>query len=235
MIHCATSKQDTFTLIPKAMARVLRLSEEESLRNAIESILEHKEYGKNGKPKINWNSEDEKQKLLTALVNDARWVNELISQSTVSDELKDAVDLLQLVAEQDIEENDDGQIKIRRGVAKDRIIYIKDPEMRHGHKTTSYKTDGYKGHVITGGKDCELFICTTATPANACNESALDELEEQREENLGQYSMDLLADTAYGGADIRKNMQEKGINLIAKVPPASNKKGFFTKKNSISI
>jgi len=28
------------------MARVLRLSEKDGLRNAIESILEHKEYGK---------------------------------------------------------------------------------------------------------------------------------------------------------------------------------------------
>ena len=46
MIHGATSKQDTFTLIRKAMARVLRLSEKDGLRNAIESILEHKEYGK---------------------------------------------------------------------------------------------------------------------------------------------------------------------------------------------
>ncbi|WP_066635360.1 IS1182 family transposase [Desulfolucanica intricata] len=229
MIHGATSKQDTFTLIRKAMARVLRLSEKDGLRNAIELILEHKEYGKNGKPKINWNIEEEKQKLLTTLVNDARWVKELISQYTVSDELKDAVDLLQLVAEQDIEEND-GQIKIRRGVAKDRTISIKDPEMRHGRKTTSYKTDGYKGHIMTGGKDCELVISTTATPANAPDESALDELEEQRKENLGRYSKDLLADTAYGGADTRKNMQEQGINLIAKVPPASNKKGLFSKE-----
>ena len=65
--------------------------------------------------------------------------------------MKNAVDLLQLVAEQDNEEND-GQIKIRNGVAKYRIISVKDPEMRHGHKTTSYKTDGYKGHVMTGGK-----------------------------------------------------------------------------------
>lgn len=146
-------------------------------RDASISILEHKEYGKKGKPKINWDSQAAKQELLTILVNDARKVKEFISDTTASDELKDAVNLLQLVAEQDIEE-DNGQIRIKQGVAKDRIISVKDPEMRHGHKTTSYKTDGYKGHIMTGGKDCELVTATTVTPANASDESAVEELVE---------------------------------------------------------
>lgn len=232
MIHGATSKQDTYTLIRKAMTRVLYLSEKEGLRNQLETLLEHKEYSKKGKPKINWDNQSDKEKLLTDLVNDARRVKEFIQGTTVSEELKDAVNLLQLVAEQDIEEKD-GQIKIRQGVAKDRVISIKDPEMRHGRKTTSCKTDGYKGHVMTGGQDCELVISTTVTPANASDESALEKLLEQRKENLGQYSKKILADTAYGGADTRQAMLDKEIILIAKVPPASNKKDFFSKEEFI--
>lgn len=112
MIHGATSKQDTYTLIRKAMTRVLYLSEKEGLRNQLETLLEHKEYSKKGKPKINWDNQSDKEKLLTDLVNDARRVKEFIQGTTVSEELKDAVNLLQLVAEQDIEEKD-GQIKIR--------------------------------------------------------------------------------------------------------------------------
>lgn len=195
----------------------------------MESIIEHQEYGKKGKPKIDWDNPAAKQKLLATLVNDARKVKEFILGATVSEELKDAVNLLQLVAEQDIEETD-GQIKIRQGVAKDRIISVKDPEMRHGRKTTSYKTDGYKGHVMTGGRDCELVTSTTVTPANTSDESALEELLEQRKENLGQYPEKLLGDTAYGGAETRQAMLDKEINLIAKVPPASNKKDLFSKE-----
>lgn len=228
MIHGATSKSDTFTLIRKAMVRVLRLSEGEGLRNSLEAILEHREYGKKGKPKINWDSQEAKQQLLATLVNDARRVKEFIFSISVSDELKDAVNLLQLVAEQDIEEVD-GQIKIRQGTAKDRIISIKDPEMRHGHKTTSYKTDGYKGNIMSGGRDCSLITSTVATPANAPDESALEELLEQRKENLGQYPDKILADSAYGSADTRQAMINKGINLVAKVPPASNRDGLYSK------
>ncbi|MEW6230326.1 MAG: hypothetical protein AB1700_19945, partial [Bacillota bacterium] len=54
----------------------------------------------------------------------------------VPGELEQAARLLHRVAEQDIEEKD-GKIQIRRGVAKDRIVSVTDPEMRHGHKTTS--------------------------------------------------------------------------------------------------
>jgi hypothetical protein len=208
------------------------LAEQEGTRQLIEPLLEHKDYGKKGKPKIDWENQSAKQELITTLVNDARRVKEFVVGNLVSDELKDAVELLQLVAEQDIEE-EDGQIKIRQGVAKDRIISIKDPEMRHGHKTTSNKTDGYKGNIMTGGRECALITAVAATPANASDGSALGELIEQRKENLGQYPEKLLGDTAYGGAEIRQDMVDKEIELIAKVPPAINKGELFPKDEFI--
>jgi hypothetical protein len=170
--------------------------------------------------------------LLATLVNDARRVKEFGANNPLPKELKDAINLLQLVAEQDIEEKD-GQVKIRQGVAKDRIISIKDPEMRHGHKTTSSKTDGYKGNIMTGGQDCALITAVIATPANAPDSSALEALLEQRKDNLGEYPEKLLGDTAYGGADIRQDMLDKEIELIAKVPPAVNKGKLFTKDEFI--
>lgn len=230
MIHGAASKRDTFTLIKMAMVRTLRLAGKEGLRSELKALLEYKDYELKGKPKINWNDESAKAKLLATLVGDVRRVHSYIHEHGSSDaaELKDAVDLLLLVAEQDIEEKD-GQIQIANGTCKDRIISVSDPEMRHGHKTSSQKSDGYKGNITVGGKNHNLITAVEVTPANAADSSALDELITQREENLGNPIEKLMGDSAYGGADTRLKMIEKEINLVAKVPPASNRNGLFTK------
>jgi hypothetical protein len=230
MIHGATSKRDTFTLIKMAMVRTLRLADKEGLRSEIKTLLQYEDYDAKGKPKINWNDEGAKRQLLTVFIGDVRRVHDYINKHCSSDatELKDAANLLLLVAEQDIEEKD-GQIQIAQGTCKDRVISVTDPEMRHGHKTTSQKSDGYKGNIIVGGKVHDIITAIEVTPANAADSSALDVLIGQREENLGQAIETLMGDTAYGGADTRLKMMEKEINLIAKVPPASNRNGLFSK------
>lgn len=53
-------------------------------------------------------------------------------------------DLLLTVATQDIEPKEAGSVAIKRRVAKDRVISITDPEMRHGRKSSSRLFDGYK-------------------------------------------------------------------------------------------
>lgn len=230
MIHGATSKRDTYTLIKMAMKRTLRLAEREGLpKEELKALLQYKDYEARGKPKINWNDEGAKNQLLTSLVEDARQMYAYIRHyPPASNELIDAVDLLLLVAEQDIEEKD-GQIEIARGTCKDRTISITDPEIRHGHKTTSNKHDGYKGNILVGGTQHDLITAVEAKPANAADSAALAELLEQRAENVGRQTECLLGDTAYGGANTRVAMEEAGITLIAKAPPASNKKGMYSK------
>ena len=56
-------------------------------------------------------------------------------------------DILATVAVQDIEQQKDGTIKIKQGVAKDRVISTSDPKMRHGRKSNAHKFDGYKTHT----------------------------------------------------------------------------------------
>ena len=52
------------------------------------------------------------------------------------------------------------------GTAKDRIISVNDPEMRHGHKTSSKIQDGYKSEIITGGEKGELVLGVKTDAAN---------------------------------------------------------------------
>ena len=228
MITGATSRRDTYTLIISAVNLVLKTAAEEDGLN-LKELLEYNAYDYRGKPKINWDDQAEKQKLLAVLVLDARRLNEHIcALPEISEELKSATQLLELVSEQDIEEKD-GNIQIACKTNKDRVISVTDPEMRHGRKTSSQKSDGYKGHVLAGGKDHSLITATAVTAANVADGEAVEELLEQRAENVSEPLKKLSGDTAYGGARMRVNMQEKNIELVAKVPPATNPTGHFTK------
>lgn len=228
MIAGATSRRDTYTLIIKAVNLVLKTADEEDGLH-LQELLEYTAYDYKGKPKINWNDETQKQRLIETLVLDARRLVEHIrSLPVISEELKNAMELLALVSEQDIEEKD-GNIEIAHKTSKDRVISVTDPEMRHGRKTSSQKSDGYKGHILAGGKDHSLITATVVTAANAADSEAVEELLDRRAENVSEPLKKLSGDTAYGGANMRVEMQERNIELIAKVPPATNTTGRFTK------
>ena len=221
MITGATSRRDTYTLIIKAVNLLLKTADEDGLH--LQELLEYTAYDYKGKPKINWNDETQKQRLIETLVLDARRLTEHISE-----ELKNAIELLTLVSEQDIEEKD-GNIQIAQKTSKDRVISVTDPEIRHGRKTSSQKTDGYKGQILAGGKDHSLITATVVTAANAADSGAVEELLDRRTENISEPLKKLSGDTAYGGANLRVEMQERNIELIAKVPPVTNNSGHFTK------
>ncbi|HEA65063.1 MAG TPA: hypothetical protein ENI02_02865 [Candidatus Aminicenantes bacterium] len=121
--------------------------------------LSLKAYGKNDpKPKINWDNKKEREELLSILVSD---IKEVLSQvdinkEDIDNELKDAANLLAKIVAQDIEEDKENKPKIKKGVAKDRIISTTDPEMRHGRKSSSGKFNGYKTHIT---KDVSAGNC----------------------------------------------------------------------------
>lgn len=142
-------------------------------------------------------------------------------------ELTRACELLSRVAEQDIEEKD-GKIYVKRGVARDRIVCVTDPEMRHGHKTTSNRADGYKGKVMVSGEDGDFIGAVDADPANDPDSGGVCDLLDQQESH-GAHAKELIADSAFGGMDTRDEIEKKGVDLIAKLPPDNNKQGYFTK------
>lgn len=225
LVPGAGARQDTYTLIRKAMARLLRLAQEEG----INIDLERSDYLTKGKPRINWDDPEARRELLASLVRDARRAVEQVgNEASASGELKEAAQLLQLVAEQDIEEKD-GRIDIKQGTARDRIISVTDPEMRHGHKTASTKVDGYKANLMVGGKGCALVTSIAVTPANRPDKAVLGELLERRCADTGLQVERLIGDSAYGDAETRLKLPE-GITLVAKVPPASNSSGHFPKE-----
>ena len=58
----------------------------------------------------------------------------------------------------------DGQWRIARRVAVDRVISTVDPDARHAHKTRSRRQDGYTAHIVVE-PDTGIITDTTLTPA----------------------------------------------------------------------
>ena len=228
LISGAGATQDTVTLIRRAMAKVIMLARCFELDGPITGVLERRDYLDKGKPKIEWDDPEEKRALVESLVKEAPRVVKVVSGlEGVPDELTVAVELLSRAAEQDIEEKD-RKIHIKRGVAKDRIVSVTDPEMRHGHKTTAKRADGYKGKVMVLGEGGDFIGAVDADPANDPDSRGLGECIDQQE-SCGVHITELKGDTSFGGMDTRETIEQRGIDLTAKLPPVNNKCGYFTK------
>jgi hypothetical protein len=131
------------------------------------------DYGRPGKPPIDWDDPAAKRQLVSDLVNDALAVlGELAGPGAPERDAAaaDALGLLALVAGQDVEPADgsdgtDGRWRIARKVAPDRVISTVDTQARHTRKGKSKRRDGFRGHVAAEPEtalvtDCEMTMAT---------------------------------------------------------------------------
>jgi hypothetical protein len=151
--------EDTWNLIGRATGRVLAalsiatdvpvttISEEADLSlfggSSLKASLD-----------LDWDDPEARHEGLQRLLGEADRLKEWAASraEAVSEEppLKQALEVLKVVTSQDLEPDPDrGGQRIRRGVARDRIPSVGDPEMRHGRKSRSQQFNGYKRHVIT--------------------------------------------------------------------------------------
>ncbi|NQS89644.1 IS1182 family transposase [Patescibacteria group bacterium] len=172
------------------------------------------------KPKINWNDKKERQELLSLLVSDVKKVlsHVDVDKENVDTQLKGTVNLLAKIVSQNIEKDKKGKPKIRKDVAKDRVISTTDPEMRHGRKSSSGKFNGYKTHIL---KDIDSDIITNidVSPGNCPDGDMAEPLINEAKEEFEVKAKSLCGDGAYGSGKMRKKMSSKKTELISKVPP----------------
>jgi len=220
----AGAVKDTYELIRDGIKKVISLVNQKT-RDMMSLSLNA--YGqKDPKPKINWDDKKERQELLSLLVLDARKVLSQIDigpeDEDTDTEMKSTARLLAKILSQDIEESKNKKPKIKRGVAKDRIISTTDPEMRHGRKSSAGKFNGYKTHIT---KDVASDVITNVdvSPANCPDGKMTEPLIEEAEEEFDIKTKSLCGDGAYSSGKIKEKMDDKRIELISKVPQAKNR------------
>lgn len=119
------------------------------------------------------------------------------------------------------------EVRIRRGVATDRLISVHDPEMRHGRKSQQRKWNGYKGHFSVSASS-EFVTEVEVTPANVGDAEAAPELlEAQRRRGLEPVAV--VGDMAYSAAELRAIARDEGTEICARVPPTPAPGGRFSK------
>ena len=213
----AGAVKDTYELLRDGIRKVLS-----SLDKKIKSKmnLSLKAYGKGySKPKINWDDKKERQELLSLLVSDVREVlsHVDVNEEDIDTQLKSTASLLARIVSQDIEEDKKGNPKIKKGVAKDRVISTTDPEMRHGRKSRSGKFNGYKTHV-TKDADSDIITNIDVSPGNCPDGDMAEPLIKEAKEEFGVTTRSVTGDGAYGSGKMRKNMSDEKIELISKAP-----------------
>ena len=62
-------------------------------------------------------------------------------------------------------DGDDG-VSLKDGVSRDRMMSVHDPEMRHGHKSSSRRFDGHKAAIVVD-TDSQLITAVAVLPGNA--------------------------------------------------------------------
>src|SRR4029453_646424 len=149
-LYDAVATQDTVTQLRAAIRKLLVVLDNVAagLASRVRVVLERDDdYATAGKPPCDWDDPAAREQLVDELVGDALAALAVLGGGPLTAAGRDAVELLALVAGQDVAAGDDGVFRIVRGVARDRVISTVDREARHGHKSRNRRFAGYKTHA----------------------------------------------------------------------------------------
>ncbi len=229
--------KDTCNLLADGIVQLLRTLA------AVEKITV-KEWGKaqgygrylassiKGEAAIDWSDKRARQTLLAGIVRDADRLLELSRQAQGElpengeerQRIVDAAELLGQLLLQDVERVEGG-VSLKDGVSRDRMMSVHDPEMRHGHKSSSRRFDGHKAAIVVD-TDSQLITAVAVLPGNAPDNLGALELVEQSEANTGVPVQEAMGDAAYGDGATRQTFADVGRKLVARVPGRPDRKHF---------
>ena len=225
----AVATQDTVTQLRAAVRKVLAGLDNAGspLAGRVRGVLRRDDdYAAPGKPPCDWDDPAAREALADELVRDALAALGALDGQVVPAAAGDAVDLLALVAGQDVGQGADGVFRIARKTARGRVISTVDTQARHGHKSRRRRFDGYKAHLSVD-PDSELIDEVAASAANTPDRDAAGELLEQHADS--EDKPEVVGDSAYGDAATRADLGTAGFTVTAKCPPARNANGRFPK------
>ena len=222
----AVATQDTITQLIAAIRRVGRVVP--GAAEVIAAVCTGHDYGRPGKPVIDWDEPGAKDALVSALVNDANAVLAAFAEVD-SDEWEEparaALALLALVAGQDVEpaegsDGTDGRWRIARKVAPDRVVSTVDPDARHTRKSPENRRDGYRAHVAA---EPETGIITDEALTKAAGTENSDPAVAEKFLTADPSGKDgtrqWYGDSAYGTGDLRGAIDDTGDEAVIKPKP----------------
>jgi transposase len=176
-----------------------------------------------GEAEIDWDNQESRDEFLKGIVEDADRLLKLADESValleegdkIRQRVHEAGSLLRQIISQDVERTPE-KISIKEGTAKDRIVSVHDPEMRHGHKSKSNLFEGHKAAIAVDAES-QLITAVGVLAGNAPDHEGALDLTEASEENTGQEVEETIGDCAYGDGGTRQKYADANRKLIAKV------------------
>lgn len=220
----AGAVQDTLTLLRKARRKLARsLRQHPGHADWAKAVLAEPDE----KPEARWDDPEARRGVLNALVEQGKEALARTEGEALTAEQAEAREVLETVLGQDTEPDLQGGVRIREGVAKDRVCSVTDPEMRHGHKTSSGRFDGHKAEI---GMDraTELVTHVEVKPGNSADGEHMAEKMTETEQAVGAEIERMTGDTAYGRPAVREAMAQRGTGVLAPVPAPHNR-GLYSK------
>ncbi len=186
-----------------------------------------------GESAIDWSDKRARAALLAGIVRDADRLLELSrqAQGELAEDGEErqrivaAAELLGQLLLQDVERTEGGT-SLKDGVSRDRMMSVHDPEMRHGHKSSSRRFDGHKAAIVVDTDSQLITAAVEVLPGNALDNLGALELVEQSEANTGVPVEEAMGDAAYGDGDTRQAFADAGRTLITRVPGCPNRSHF---------
>jgi transposase len=232
--------KDTYNLLGDGMIQLARELAKQA-GQPLTAWAEAQGYGRyvgqtslKGTTEIDWGDRAQRRRFLGEIVADAdrlleqarRVRSRLEAGSAAETALLEAAGLLRRLLVQDIERSADGPA-IKESVAKDRLVSVHDPEMRHGRKSASKRFDGHKAAIVVD-TDEPLIVAVAVLAGNAPDAEGALALVEQAEANTGCAVDETMGDCAYGSGETRQAFADADRTIIAKVPTVTNQ-GYFPK------
>jgi len=236
--------EDTFNLLSEGLRQIMRVL---SLLAAqgVEQFAQVHDFTRYSSPSfkgtwtIDWDNGDERQVVLHSLVTDCRRILLLAShqlsilspESEAAQSIVKASELLRKLLAQDVRETMPQNTELIQGVAKDRIISVHDPEMRHGRKSSTQLFDGYKGAIAVETAS-QVIADVDIIPGNAHDSQEAPSLVHHAGEHLEAPVESVLGDTAFGTVEARLDAQTHHYEIIAPVSHGPNT-GRFSKEDFV--
>jgi hypothetical protein len=226
---------DTWNLIGRALSTVVTCAAKVTGRTKDE-VLAEAEMTLLSQPSlkvaldINWDDDAQRADALDRLLKEVdrleQWVATHAASQAAEPPLCEALQALRRVLAQDIEPDPTtGRLRIRRGVTKDRMPSLGDPQMRHGRKSKKHPFTGYKRHFVKV-LEPDIIIAAEVLSANQPEQDALGPLVDEVEQH-GSLE-ELFLDRGYLGSPRISKLRDQGVTIRCKPSPSRNK-GRFAK------
>ncbi|MGB3906795.1 MAG: IS1182 family transposase [Anaerolineae bacterium] len=220
--------EDTYNLLAEGIRQLMRAIAEAEGQGVAEwaqgrGLERYLAPSIKGSADVEWGDKEARNRFLHGIVTDAEEVLELAAaaQSRMaereqeSEHLEGAGALLRQLITQDVETCEGGST-LKEGVARDRIVSVHDPEMRHGHKSKSNRFEGHKVAIAVDA-DSQLITAVEVLAGNAPDSEGALGLTEASEANTGLEVAETIGDCAYGDGVTRQAYADAGRKLVARV------------------